>query len=410
MADTRTMSRRRQVFDAVYLFLGCVLLLVGVYGLFVRIRFVPYTSNDFMQDYEAARNLKSGRSIYHGQAETANYHPPTVAVLILPIANLPYPAAARWWSFFCLICLAATVWIVFRALEVSLPLRWSLIFLGGLLCWYPVQGHIAIGQFSILIALLLVLAWQNLRKGRQTLGGLFVGVACLLKLFPALLVVYFLFRRKWLALSTMVLAIGLGYSLALAVVGFEDTWHYFTVVIPQDVEVFAAFPVNLSLNGVFSRLFTSSPWIAPLADLPWLAAWLTNLLVVSITAGLAWLVYRLPPNLPGDDLAFALHLPAMLLLSPLTWWHANILLFLALVWLLKNQGFQKNRAGLMLLLVAFLLLSLPDIDLANFVMNSTAPYRPPWYVGLLMWGNTLGISIVYGMQVSQAAALIREAE
>lgn len=405
---TGTSSKRRRIFNIIYLFLGIVLLVAGIYGLSVRMRCVQHTSIDFMQDYEALQNLLGGMSIYDQQAGTINYHPPTAVVFLLPLARLPYPVAAKLWGFFSLACFLILVWVIVRELEISLPIQWLLILMGALFCWDPLQNHISQGQFSIFISLSITLAWKNLRKKKELVGGILLGLACLMKLFPGLFIIYLIIRRKWVGLVSMFFVIGMGGLLTLAIVGFDDFWLYFTTIIPQDIHNFIVYPLNSSAHGMFSRFFTTNPWISPIVHAPWVDTLLINFVSIGLVVTLALLVYRLPPSLPGNDLAFSLHIPIMLLLSPLTWGHANILLLLPLGLLFKNQRLYNLNTSQMFFIVVFILLSLPDIYLARFLMATFAPYRPPWYAGLLMLGNTVGMVILLGELISQTVSFTQQ--
>lgn len=399
---------KRSIFNGLYWLLGGVLLFAGLYSLFFRFQIVENTNMDFRQDYLAAQNLLAGRSIYADLGDDTNYHPPSVAVWFLPLGCLSYSQSSQVWSLFTLVFLFAQVWIIWRTLNLHFAPYWLLLLVGVLLSWQPVQRHITLGQLSIPIAFLLTVAWALLRREKDIGAGIVVGLACLIKLWPALLLLYFILRRRWWALVAMISTIIGGYLITLAIAGFDDIWLYFIVMTRQDVQEYAAFPTNLSLLGVFSRLFTNGGWFMPLAHIPWLANLLTAVASLILLALLAYNTWHLPARQAGEDLAYSLNLGAMLLLSPLTGNHAFPLLLLPFGVGLSSLQQRTNQRYLYLWLGAFLMLSLPDGGPVRWLVKIFAPAPTPWHAGLLMAIGTLGMLLVYGMLTYQARNLCQE--
>lgn len=296
-------SFQRKVLNIIYILLGFVLLTVGIYKLIVRIDMAEHTSGDFLQDYTALQNLQAGKSIYDPETENTNNHPLSITMLLLPLTRYPYRQAAQLWSIFTLLSLMAQVGIILHTSKIRLPRLYWPVLIGTLLCWYPVQGHIALGQLSIQIALLLTITWFFLRQEKEISAGFALGLACLIKPFPALLIIYLLARQKWRSLISMVITVILGYLVTWFIVGSNDTLYYFTTVLKRNMIEYAASPLNLSFLGVFSRIFIDGPWIRPLIQAPWLSFGLTNILSLMIIALLVYLSRRLPQNQTGNDLA-----------------------------------------------------------------------------------------------------------
>jgi hypothetical protein len=105
----------------------------------------------------------------------------------------------------------------------------------------------------------------------------------------------------------------------------------------------------------------------------------------------------------GDDIAFTIVCLAMPLLSPISWQHVFPLLALPmgliLARALQTSGKERNRL-LSLLFVIFVLLSLPDFQLANYVMALYAPYRMPCYAGTVYVAHSSHVCLmVYALAV-----------
>ena len=236
-----------------------------------------------------------------------------------------------------------------------------------------------------------------LRKRHDTLAGILLGLACAVKLFPGLLVLYLLMRRCWRALIVMVLMVILGLAAPLVAVATQDVVLYLTEIAPANVAHYAAFPINSSLTGAVSRLLVASPWIEPLLAAPLLSRAVIAGLSLSVLGILLWQLWQLPATQLGDDVAFSGTCVAMILLSPLSWQHSFTLLLLPLAILVQlAQRWQLQRLRTFALLV-FIMLALPDIDITRWLMALYAPYKIPWYAALVLSTSTLALFLLWAM-------------
>ena len=302
---------------------------------------------DFYQEWASARNYFEGLPIYQRQDESAvryvgfdptvskfpiieyNAHPPTSVLLALPLARLNYYDAFLAWSVLSLLALAATGVLIARQLPGTLTV-WSILPLAALLLWCNgFRQQMTQGQLNVVLLLLLTGVWAADRSARPVLAGALLGAAMAIKLFPGFLFVYFLARRQW-----RVPAAGAGSFLALtaltaAVLGPECYRDYVTIALPS-LEKYRVYWPNLSLAGFWHKLFNAEgSHVIPLWQNPALAWTATLAADVLATVLTAWCAAR--SCSPRErDLAFALAITAMLLVSPITWDHYFTLLFLAL--------------------------------------------------------------------------------
>ena len=77
-------------------------------------------------------------------------------------------------------------------LTTSQKVLLSAVFLGR----FPMFWVVRAGQWGGLLRALVVIGWYCVRWDRPIAGGLAVGIAASLKLFPALLLVYFFLRHR----------------------------------------------------------------------------------------------------------------------------------------------------------------------------------------------------------------------
>ena len=137
---------------------------------------------DFPDFYCAARILLDGhahnlydaafqyryQAEYAGRVGTLYIHPPYEAALYLSVAWLPLRYAYMVWSFLNLLLLAFAARVLART--TLLDWDWQLLPIFAL-TFVPVLLCLIQGQDSIVLLLLVVLAYANLRRGRNLTSG-----------------------------------------------------------------------------------------------------------------------------------------------------------------------------------------------------------------------------------------------
>jgi hypothetical protein len=348
---------------------------------------------DFFQDWASARNLIEGKPVY-GNLRTAageylgldltdkvvdgivevNGHPPTSIWWALPLARLDYRTAFFIWDLTSLALVIASVGLIGRELGVT-KFGFALIAKGvalALLC-NPLRQLLAQGQFGGVLLLLLTLGWIADRRDRGIFAGICVGLAAAIKLYPALIIGYWLISGRWSRVAAAVVT-GVGIAAAtVGVMGFESIETYVRDVMPG-MKVWYDSGLNLSLTGFWHRLFhgPNSVFIPLVADerIAKLGVAVSSLVVLGIWGAIVVRTRRVPQHhQAGHDQAEADHartdhacadhawtvtIAAMTLISPLTWDHSLVVLALplALAWRHADRDFLQ-RATLALVIIAF---------------------------------------------------------
>jgi hypothetical protein len=228
-------ATRRQV-RWILVIAALVGVVIGLDILLLHVRADPLA--DVHAYYDAGARLNAGLPLYDQPATTddaAFYrYPPLLAILFRPLALLPFPVAAAIWE---VIVVAAFVLTVVR---IGARDRGTWLLVGMLAA--PILWTIAIGQAHLPMTLLMALAspWA-------------VAFAAHLKLFPALLAVWWLGRREWRQLGVFA-----AWVVGLGVVQL--------VLEPAGTLAFLSFPgfgqvgsvANLSLYGISPLLWAAS--------------------------------------------------------------------------------------------------------------------------------------------------------
>lgn len=304
-----------------------VLIVVMFSGLTLLLRPSPELPRDFFQDYASARNLLSGRPVYtridrvnheytggRGASLLAyNGHPPTSVLLALPFAGMTYVAAAVAWGLLALVLLAGSLAVIIAELKLELSLSQLVLLCAMLGLWPPLWSHLLEGQLGIPILLLLTLAWRAARHDKDAQAGGLIGLAAAIKIFPAVLIAYFILRGRFRLAIAGVLSLALVSTVTLLITGPEAFRAYATTVLPS-LKYWNECGENSSLTGFCSRLLSPPP-----------AGWAVLILAVLVMA-VVWVRSR-----QADlDESFALAITAALLISPLTWPHSFVILLLPL--------------------------------------------------------------------------------
>jgi hypothetical protein len=205
-----------------------LLLLAGFARILPALIRVP-DSYDFAAYYVAARVLNAGDRLYDSATMTAAatsnaqaiafpayIYPPFLAALLRPIANLPFRAAKTLWFGFNLVCLCVSLGLLTRL--IGLPLR-TLVPIGLLaLVMPPIYDTLLLGQVNLLLLILisgsLYLSSQSRLQRHEILAGFLLGIAAAVKLYPIVIGLSYLIRRRFVALVSM-----LGGMLTMLIFG-----------------------------------------------------------------------------------------------------------------------------------------------------------------------------------------------
>jgi len=371
---------------------GCLLIIIGV----VRITSLNPTATgiklDFNTYYQNARLLIENQSIY--STKYTNIQTPFTTLLFVPLAFLPMQEAAMIWTVISIVAYLGLGIILYKVQEFKFTIEWKILLLGISLCWYPFLIHIAMGQINIVICLLIVAGWALLRKNQNILAGAMLGLAFIIKIFPAIFILYLIFRKRWLALVVMVSTIVAGLFFTGLLVGFNEIVNFYVRVLTQDSKEWFAYPLNLSPTSTIYMLFTDNRWVYPIINARVMAGLFVLILDFNIVIFLLYKFMSLPRTILGDDIAYGVCIISMLLITPLTWQHIFPILLLPLSILFKSYYDQQNIHHRNQALLSFLFLSIPGGEIVLIITGITQSTKIPWYLALPIQLPLLGVVLL----------------
>lgn len=374
--------------------------------------------SDFIKFHKSALFFWQGQDIYLPIAVTEfqpfppgmevtreflhpNLNPPFQTLLMSPLGLLSYHDAFVIWWVFSLFCGIAAATLISTANKTQTPIAW-LAAVALLFAYFPTLVNFKIAQLGLVLLLLCAIAWRALRQGNERLAGATLGLAFSLKLFAGFFLFMLIAQRRWMALSWFLGTFLTCSVVAGAVVGFESYVSYLSVL---DQITWHAASWNASFQGYFSRIFGGSENL-PLVNWPQLTHALTYLFGVALTALNYWLSHSNNANKQTDrtDLAFALGIVSMLLLSPLGWIYYFPVLLIPF-WILwgKLGQFQLGRHPRAFLIFAWFLSTVPYPLLPSSELNDPMV----WFFGAGLFFYSLMLFVILILHTAMELRLVQ---
>ena len=181
-------------------------------------------------------------------AYSAFRYPPLAALLFAPLALLPYEVSKVLFSLLMWLLLAGIAYqMVWRS---GWRLRGEALLFAGVS--FPVLAMVERGQIDpLLVALVLASYWLAREPRRQGPAALLLALAGVLKIFPFVVLLEWIVRRRWrLVAYTLVWGLVL-FLLPMLLLGPQVVWHFWQRTLPELFgQITAANPIDLHGQGI----------------------------------------------------------------------------------------------------------------------------------------------------------------
>jgi hypothetical protein len=335
-----------------------LLFLPGVYVTVADLTPAPH-QEDFGAYYLAAKALVNGESPFDKDAasrlaaasgveqHSPYIYPPLLAVVLRPLAALPYRAASAIWFVLSAAALLAALTLLRQV--VQLPWRSYRWVCAATFFLPPVHHTLQHGQITNFLLLMIVAAALD-RPG----GSAWAGVAAALKIFPATLSVVYALSGRFARMAVMA-ASAAALTLAGALAEPAATADFVRRVGPELALERRLAPNNQSLDAVMSRWFEAQWFVEPLINAPAAGRFVSRLAAAAVVGLTLWalVVIRREDDVSVQLERFSLVLAATLIVSPIVWDHYYVLMLLPVATLYRGSRDQTIRL-LLLVGVAFL--------------------------------------------------------
>lgn len=275
--------------------------------------------------------------------------PPTYAMFLLPLVRHGIPELLYYyhWAFLLALYIGAAA----LAIQTLRPARPGPFVFGALLLALNLEPFFEAlwrQQLETPVLLLLTLCLWALLARRDAVAGSVVGLAAMLKVYPAFLLLYFAVRRRWKVIAACLGAALLIQAVSLAVIGLHENQVYFFRILPTMLgETSKVATENLALGRYLQEL----SGVGPMA-----AKRISQGVVLALLAAFFYATHRGRRGAAGGErraLEYSLFLALMLLWMPNSWIsYQTLLLPLYLVLLREALEAERRRAALLLPLLA----------------------------------------------------------
>jgi hypothetical protein len=337
-----------------------------------RSLFGPKFGLDFTQYYVASRLVLEGEA--HNIYRTDNYYfakaaaygaltkdgetmtnayPPFMAFFFVPFALLPFKPALLLFSITGMLALAAGVWAFFADEERKTRRDFTVAGLLITFSFFPVYLSLYLGQINALLFLCMALVLYFYRRGRPGWAGFFIALAALIKIYPAVLILFFAVKREFKPVVAALISIVALGAVSLTVCHPSLYLYYISQVLPHQSDG-GAFYRNQGMGGLFARLLSSNDYVNALANSPALARELGILAGAFVLVVALYVAARRGGRLIGD-LEFGMCLVATVLALPKSYEHYAVLLLFAYFAILRLVAYAQAvpRVPLLLTFLSF---------------------------------------------------------
>ena len=352
--------------------------------------------------YAAASLLRSGGNIYDAEelrAEAARRGIERLESLCLSspssshsasLNSLVFPQAALAWYFLNILCTAFALLMMSELLgEGNRP--WKIFIVTLLLATSePLTRTLTAGQMNLTLLFLLSASIYCWDRNRPLIGGIALGAASALKVFPALLIVLMFWRRQW-RFSWSALGSAVLFTLiSAAIAGFRESFQFLGLLRQMGYGSstwahlgmhFHIDPANQAPAALITRFLTIDPEakVYGLASMPGLARGLCYLMAITLL-GLTFYATRYKDSSGIEHkqfnrLSYALGLVVCLLIPSLVWDHYLVLALLPMVIFLGSTTRKDISTGVVVLAAL-------SLFLLNFHFNFWNPAYQGWKVVL----------------------------
>ncbi len=275
-------------------------------------------------------------------------HPPTTLLWFIPFAKMDAMTMKYAFSLMTLAMLCVHIALVLSELRLWLWGVTAVLTASVVLTMTWMHVHMSQVDLSEPIALLYVLSWWFLRRGRDGWAGVMAGLACSLKLYPGILVLYFALTQRWRAFAGAAIAYGLFAAEATRRLGptvFKD----FLDSTASHAHRWENNIRNASIAGITQRLFYPAyefPHGHALSPAGQALGAVLSLLLLWLTWFVVWPAMRVGRRNPtAIDIPFAIITIVTMAPGPYQWEHYNVTLILPFFVLLAYGARARRPDG-----------------------------------------------------------------
>jgi len=216
-------------------------------------------------------------------------YPPMWYLVFMPFTWMDWRDAHDIWLVANLVFVAASIVFILLAVGYGPKSSEEILALMTLIVGYsPLIFALKECQANSLVLLVVCAALYLASRGKSAFAGALIALGAAVKVFPGILLLYFLWKRKFKLAAWAFAWLALIMLISVSVLGWELHYWYFLKVAPTWAANIRAFDMNQSVAGLIARAFVGGEGIAPIVGMPGLARAMITLLQVALLAIILW--------------------------------------------------------------------------------------------------------------------------
>jgi len=306
---------------------------------------------------------------------------PFLAVLFVPFSLLPLAVAKILFN-----CIS--VWLLLfslRRLVFHYKIPDFYVLLIPVLFFVPIKNELLFGQIYFLLFFLLAESWLAYEKKLFFKMAVLLAFAILLKVFPALLVLVFVFRKQFRPLLYLVFCGLFLMAFSMLFTGITIWGFYFFSVLPKasNGEIAGEYVANYQSVFMFlKQLLVYEKTLNPIGfDLPVLFAAVLLAFKIKLVA-IGFYISRKSNN---SLFVLAYWIVAMILMSPYGSTYTFILLIFAFFAVVKSPYSAVVKTAVFLLLMLVNCIPVAQLIVQPFPVSYLRLFALLLFFGILVW-------------------------
>lgn len=364
-------------------------------------------ANDFSIYYYAAKAfLNTGNlfSLYKPQiTQGGSYlYPPLAIIFLIPFTYFEFNLAFILFSLLNLLSLfIISIFIIKILYHYGITTNsWEAVLLPFvILAFFPVEQSFTSGQINIIILLLLTIFYFFFIKNKNFYANLFLLLATILKIFPIILVGFYIFKRKWNFIATFLAMLFISCLVSILIFDIPSNRHFIETLIAFQKETPGLNPHDISITSIIIRpfLFYDIPDHNKFANLFAILKMLILFLIFIYLYVISLNTIYSASN-EWEILVFSLMISLVIVFSNLTWYYFGtflVLPYILCIYVLRLSGFEKILISVSIILFCLYPLFSPSAPLLRLILEITGVNNFDYYYNYIYTFNPLAYAPLF---------------
>jgi len=173
-------------------------------------------------------------------------NPPFSALLMAPLAMMPWQSAYILWEIIIIILTAATIFLTLRLLPSGPELETFVLMFAAVCFFFPIRNTLVFGQANVTVLFVWTLGVYLLKRQRPMSSAWCFALGTVLKVSPVVAVPLLALRRQWRWLAAYVAGIVAFTGASIWTLGWQTNRTWLKAIYPS---------ISSGLGNILNRSF-----------------------------------------------------------------------------------------------------------------------------------------------------------